>query len=78
MESAPDLQMIIVSPLYLLYKIISTKAISTIATEVVNTHTHTDTHTLTVAILSKGSFTHVHFLVHEQYEINRKIHISIF
>ena len=78
MESAPDLQMIIVLPLYLLYKIISTEAISTIATEVVNTHTHTDTHTLTVAILSKGSFTHVHFLVHEQYEINRKIHISIF
>ena len=72
--------MIIVSPLYLLYKIISTEAISTIATEVVNTHTHTHTHThtLSVAILSKGSFTHVHFLVHEQYEINRKIHISIF
>ena len=64
MESAPDLQMTIVLTLCLLYKIISTEAISAIAIEVVNkTHTHTDTHThthtLTVFILSKGSFPHV-------------------
>lgn len=41
MESAPDLQMTIVLTLCLLYKIISTEAISAIAIEVVNkTHTH--------------------------------------
>ena len=58
MESAPDLQMTIVLTLCLLYKIISTEAISAIAIEVVN-KTHTQTHTLSVVILSKGSFPHV-------------------
>ena len=79
MESAPDLQMTIVLTLCLLYKIISAEAISAIAIEVVNkTHTHRHIHTLNVAILSKGSFTHVHFLVHEQYEIDRKIHMPLY
>lgn len=68
METAPDLQMTIVLSTALLNKIISTMATSAIAIESIRKR-----NTLNVAILSKRSSTHSHFLNYNQYEINTRL-----